>query len=108
MSNERMAALEAVAEAARKLDRFPSGVPGDGRIVRRADLEVVWDALDALDALPAPATEPAGDVVGFVAFEDPGDGEWRFVRRGTSGERRFSSNGWTRRGAVKLTVERGE
>lgn len=49
-------ALRRVAEAARELDRWPHGVPGNGAIVDRDALAAVWRALDTLPASPAPET----------------------------------------------------
>lgn len=99
---ERERLLEAVADAARKLDRFPPGVPGDGRIVGRADLASVWHALDALDALPA-QPQPAGETV-VLAMWKSGVDSYAF----TDPEARelFSKmTEWTRLGTTTLRLD---
>ena len=56
----RMEALEAVADAAREITRWPDGLVDGGAIVDRDAVAALWRALDTLDALPA---APPGDVV---------------------------------------------
>ena len=66
----RLAALEAVAEAARSMTHGTGGILA------------VKHAVEALDALPAPAPQPAGEVVTLALWEDRKDGEMRLCRPG--------------------------
>jgi hypothetical protein len=98
----RMAALEAVAEKARKHQRsiMDGGLPW----VTHKRLHELCNALHALDAVPAPDPPPAGEVVEFAWWEHE-DGMVAWYRAGSEADLR-PAPGWTRCGTVKLPVER--
>ena len=81
----------AVVEAARSVLH---GAPGA--------YERLSNALAALDV----HTEADAETVTLEAFEDSGDGEWRFVRLGADGISRFRKNGWKPAGIVTLPITR--
>lgn len=66
----RLAALEAVVEAARKWHAIYENNNEEDYMAHGADARLaIVDALAALDALPAPAT--VGDVVTLAVWSDP-------------------------------------
>ena len=94
----RMDALEAVAEAAREITRWPDGLVDGGAIVDRDAVAALWRALDALDALPA----TPGEMVEFSAWEHE-DGMIAWYRAGSRHDL-IEMSGWTRLGTVRLPL----
>lgn len=104
---KRLEALEAVAEAAREITRWPDGLVDGGAIVDRDAVAALWRALDALDALPA---SPPGEVVEVQTMElwAHGDGDVVLVVPGSRLSGGYPQNGYRRRlGTVRLALVKG-
>lgn len=97
MSEVRMKALEAVAEAARATVREVGGTDGLFEALRN---------LRALDALPAATPGDVVEVV-FAVWEDTRDGDIMWLRAGGSMDRqRNGYRNWTRLGTTRLALEK--
>lgn len=94
--NARLAALEAVAEAAEILAHSAGVIRGrhpEDADIYTHEFEHIRDllsALAALDALPAP--QPAGETVTLVYYADKGTGEIRTALSGSSRDDELSDH----------------
>lgn len=98
VSEKRLAALEAVAEAARKWLCVVAALPYQNQGELDA-MDACEKALFALDALPA---SPPGEMVEFSAWEHE-DGMIAWYRTGSRHDL-IEMSGWTRLGTVRLPL----
>ena len=99
----RLAALEAVAEAATQWLRVVSNMPLQNQEEGDA-MDACEKALMALRALPAP--QPAGETVTLAVWEDKRDGGVMTMRAGDACEQHYAKFcHWRRLGTTTLRLD---